>query len=99
MNLVPVLLYLFCGLGVVLAIPLGSTHSRVVRQILLWVGLLVMNVGALLALGAGYLVTRLEGSIPPTLGQYLAPLWLPVALLVLVDGLLVLAYRRKRGPA
>ena len=95
MDIFIALLYMcfLVGLGVVA--PLATVKSPVVRQVLLALGLLLVNLGALIILGAGYLVSRLEGSIPPTVVQFLAPLWLPTLLILLADFAMVAVFRSR----
>lgn len=85
----------FVGLGFLL--PMASSEVPRVRQILFASSLVLINGGALIALSMGYLVTRLEGSRPPSIGQYLAPLWLPLVLILIMDAVTIYVNQRKRS--
>lgn len=89
-------MFFFVGLGFIA--PIASSKNPRLRQILFAISLVLVNGGALIGLGLGYLVTRLEGSRPPTVGEYLAPLWLPLVLILIIDVVTILINQRSRRP-
>lgn len=91
----PNVLYLFPILGLLFAAGLAMASAPRARTALLALGLALVIPGALAVLSAAFLVSRLDGSRPPGLLDFLAPQWLPLALTGLACVLMIALYRRK----
>ena len=73
-------------LGLLLLPFAWFARTPATRRALLWVALVLINLSGLWILLVAYLVTRLEGSHPPTLGQaFVQGLWIPALILVLAN--------------
>jgi hypothetical protein len=70
-------------------------RSRAAQRWLFFLILLLINLGGLWYLLVSYLVTRLDGSRPPSFIEVLASgLWLPLLILLLTNAALFLIRRR-----
>jgi hypothetical protein len=87
------ILYTLFLLGLLFVFALAVAKTNTVRGVLFWLGLVVMNLGALVVLLAVFAVSRLDGSGPPGADEVLAPFWLPIALIGVTNGVLVLINR------
>jgi hypothetical protein len=83
-------------LGLLLLPFYWFAHSPAARRWLFWLALVLINLGGLWYLLISFLVTRLNGSTPPSLGQaFLQGLWIPVLILVLSNAVLFTIRARK----
>ena len=84
------LLLLFFSVGL-LSLPLlwWAARKHAVRIAVFVIALLVVNLGALFVLSAAFLVSRLESSTPPGIGEVLSLFWLPILLILAVDAAMV----------
>lgn len=96
MQVLYAFLFMFFFVGLGFTPPIATTKTPRLRQILFASSLVLVNGDALIALGLGYLVTRLEGSRPPSFSDYLAPLWLPLVLILIIDGVTIFINERRR---
>jgi hypothetical protein len=72
-------------IGLVGAIAFAATRPPGLRRVLLIAILIIVNVGEILYLAPAYLVSRLDGSMPPSLSEFLAPHSLLILLVLTVN--------------
>jgi hypothetical protein len=90
-------LFALALVGLLFLAAVYYTPATRTRQIIFWLGLVIVNLGALFVIFAVFLVSRLEGSTPPGILEVLSPYWLPILLIVLEDGAIIGASRRGTG--
>ena len=96
MSTTILLLSVFFLAGLLFSGLLLIARGKRARLALFITGLGLVNLGGLAVLFSAFLVSRLDGSRPPALLEFLAGLWAPVGLLVVVNAILILIYSKKR---
>jgi hypothetical protein len=77
------------------AVAFAATRPSRQKRVLLIILAVLTNLGAFILLAPAYLVSRLDGSSPPTLGEFLAPYSIFVLLLMAVNVLMIYLYQRE----
>jgi len=94
MNGAALFLLLIFFFGLLMLVLLAFLRAGTARRVIFILTLVLVNLGLLGVLAAVFLVSRLEGSMPPGVGMLLAPLGIPIVLILALDAALVLVFQR-----